>query len=162
MNPLRMYFGTILWLCVMPDVSGQAMADEPGPWTVTYELSAKSDVSINLKRLFHGPAALVAPNGDWLVCYQDSENHAGRDGVISQVRSRDEGRTWKSDGIVFDQRPQKYYGRNPAYGITSDGLIVLVVQRWRPPPPGSEIPAQGTEDPRQRLFDQRRSRQDVQ
>ena len=116
------------------------MADEPGSWTVTYELSAKSDVSINPKRLFHGPAALVAPNGDWLVCYQDSKTHAGQDSVISQVRSRNEGRTWKPEGIVFDQRSQKYYGRNPAYGVTSDGLIVLVVQRWRPPPSNVKFP----------------------
>ncbi len=122
----------------MPNVAGRAMADPPTPWRITYELSTKSDVSVNPDRLFHGPAAVVAPNGDWLVCYQDSEDHDGHDGVIGQVRSSDKGKTWTSDGIVFDQRgeKQKYFGRNPSYAVTSDGRIVLVVQRYFPIPPG--------------------------
>jgi hypothetical protein len=105
-------------------------------WTAVYEMSAKMDVAVNPERLFHGPAAVLAPNGDWLVCYQDSLDHSGRDGVISQVRSRDEGKTWVNDGIVYDGRGENWFGRNPAYGVTADGVIVLVVQRWRPLPPG--------------------------
>lgn len=105
-------------------------------WTAVYEMSAKLDVAINPSRLFHGPAAVHAPNGDWLVCYQDSLDHSGRDGVISQVRSRDEGRTWVNDGIIYDERAGNWFGRNPAYGVTADGVIVLVVQRWRPLPTG--------------------------
>ena len=114
-------------------------AAEFGPWMATYELSAKSDVAINPARLYHGPAAVVAANGDWLVCFQDSADHSGSDGVISQVRSRDEGRSWQVDGIVHDQRPERMFSRNPAYGVTPDGRIVLVVQRWRPLPAGEEF-----------------------
>ena len=116
-----------------------SQAADFGPWMATYELSAKSDVAINPDRLYHGPAAVVAPNGDWLVCFQDSADHGGTDGVIRQVRSRDEGRTWQADGIVHDQREQRMFSRNPAYGVTPDGRIVLVVQRWRPLPAGEEF-----------------------
>ena len=108
------------------------MADQPTPWRITCELRAKSDVSVNPDRLFHSPAAVVAPNGDWLVCYQDSEDHDGLDGVVSHVRSSDQGQTWTSNGIVFDQRgkQRRCLGRNPTYAVTNGGVIVLVVQRW--------------------------------
>ena len=127
---------TVLWSGVVPDVAGEAMADQPTPWRITCELRAKSDVSVNPDRLFHSPAAVVAPNGDWLVCYQDSEDHDGLDGVVSQVRSSDQGQTWTSDGIVFDQRGQqrRCLGRNPAYAVTNGEVIVLDVQRWFPAP----------------------------
>ena len=138
MNPSpRSLFGIVCLLATSISLS-TALAADPSSWTVTYELSAKSDIAINPSRLFHGPAAVVAPNGDWLVCYQNSFDHGGTDGVISQMRSRDEGKTWRSDGIVFDERKanEPLFGRNPAYGVTSDGRVVLVVQRWRPLPPG--------------------------
>lgn len=109
---------------------------EKEKWLPIYELSAKVDVAIDPKRLKHGPAAVVAPNGDWLVAFQDSVDHAGNDGVISQVRSTDQGKTWKRDGIVYDGRKEKFFGRNPAYGTTQDGRVVLVVQRWQPLPVG--------------------------
>jgi len=105
-------------------------------WTAVYELSAKMDVAINPDRLLHGPAAAVAPNGDWLVSFQDSADHSGRDGVVSQVRSRDRGRTWSAPAVVYDGRNNGDFGRNPAYGVTQDGRVVLVVQRWRAPAAG--------------------------
>lgn len=107
-------------------------------WTVTFELSAKQDIVIDPSRLFHGPAAVVLHNGDWLVANQDSTDHSGRDGVISQARSVDNGKTWNRDGIVYDGRKDGYFGRNPAYGMTPDGLLVLVVQRWKPLAPGEK------------------------
>jgi hypothetical protein len=66
--------------------------------------------------------------------------------VISQVRSSDQGKTWTPDGIVFDQRgeKQKYFGRNPAYAVTSDGRIVLVVQRYFPIAPGEASSIHGS------------------
>lgn len=69
-----------------------------------------------------GPAGVVAPNRDWLVCYQHSENH---DGVIGQVPGSDKGKTGRSDDTVFDQsgEKQKYFGRNPASAVTSNGWI---------------------------------------
>ena len=127
------------WLVTAFVLSERNPAAEFGPWMATYELSAKIDVAINPDRLYHGPAAVVAPNGDWLVCFQDSADHGGTDGVISQVRSRDEGRSWQVDGVMHDQRADRFFSRNPAYGVTADGRIVMVVQRWRPLPEGEEF-----------------------
>lgn len=138
MNPSpRSLFGIVCLLATSISLS-TALAADPSSWTVAYELSAKSDIAINPSRLFYGPAAVVAPNGDWLVCYQNSFDHGGADGVICQMRSRDEGKTWQPDGIVFDERKanEPLFGRNPAYGVARDGRVALVVQRWRPLPPG--------------------------
>lgn len=119
--------------------SAISQAQGPARWTVIYELSAKQDVSIDPGRLFHGPAAVIAPNGDWLVSYQDGSDHGGIDAVVSQVRSTDQGKTWKRDGIVYDERKDGFFGRNPAYGITNPGQLVLVVQRWKPLPVGEKF-----------------------
>ena len=72
-----------------------------------------------------GPAGVVAPHGDWLVCSQQSEDQEGHHGVIGQVPGSDKGKTVRSDDIVFDQRgeKQKYFGRNPASAATSNGRI---------------------------------------
>jgi len=45
------------------------------------------------------------------------------------VRSTDQGKTWKPDGIVCDLRKDHFTTAGPNYGITADGLIILVVQR---------------------------------
>ncbi len=110
------------------------MSWERRPWTVTYDLSAQINVASNPERLHHAPAVIEAPNGDWLVAFQDSRgntrfgDHVGTDAVISQVRSSDQGKTWKSDGIVVDQRKNGCLARNPAYGVSAEGVVVLVVQ----------------------------------
>lgn len=136
---LRKRAPAVALLLLLAPANNASAQGPPTAWTVIYELSGKFDVAVDPKRLFHGPAAVVAANGDWLVSYQDSDDHGGNDGVISQVRSSDRGKTWKRDGIVFDQRLEKYFGRNPAYGVTEDGRLVLVVQRWRPLPPGQKF-----------------------
>lgn len=82
---------------------------------------------------------MVAPNGDWLVAYQDGLDDPGHDSFIRQMRSHDQGRSWLLDGIVYDERDEKVGCRNPAFGLTADGKIVLVVQRTsvgeKPPHP---------------------------
>jgi hypothetical protein len=100
-----------------------------GKFVVDYTLSDIFDIAVDPERFFHGPAAVVAPNGDWLVAYQDSLDDPGHDSYISQVRSRDSGKTWMSDGIVYDERAKHIGARNPAFGLTADGQIVMVIQR---------------------------------
>ena len=106
----------------------QTAFSNPWTWVPLYKLSAKQDVSVDPDRYFHGPALTVAPNGDWLLSHQDSANHVGHDSVIRQVRSTDQGKTWTLDGTVYDGRQQDRLGRNPTYGVTADGLVILVVQ----------------------------------
>ena len=71
----------------------------------------------------------MAPNGDWLVAYQDGLDDPGHDSFIRQVRSHDGGQTWVPDDIVYDERDKGVGCRNPAFGLTADGGIVLVIQR---------------------------------
>jgi hypothetical protein len=83
----------------------------------------------NPKRFLHGPAAVVASNGDWLVAFQDSIDDPGHDSYIHQMRSHDQGKSWVSDDIVYDERDKEVGSRNPTFGVTKDGKIVLIVQR---------------------------------
>ena len=79
-----------------------------GPWMATYELSAKSDVAINPDRLYHGPAAVVAPNGDWLVCFQDSADHGHWNRPIAKLlyqRPRSEKQV-ENDALSRDNPPR--------------------------------------------------------
>lgn len=132
---LRIAAAGVLSLVLSGSLRAQRETVRPpmSEWTAVYEMSAKFNVAIDPKRLFHGPAATCAANGDWLVAFQDGIDHNGRDGVISQVRSRDQGKTWSAPTVVYDARRNGDFGRNPAYGVTEDGRIVLVVQRWRAP-----------------------------
>ena len=75
---------------------------------------------------------MAAPNGDWLVAYQDSLDDPGRDSFINQMRSRDQGRSWRQDSIAYDERDKRVGSRNPAFGLTADGKIILVIQRASP------------------------------
>ncbi len=120
---------------IAAELSAQT-APPAAKWVAVYEMSAKRDVALNPDRLFHGPAAVAAPNGDFLVAYQDSIDHSGHDSVISQARSSDGGRTWKPDGIVFDGRGEGCFGRQPAYGVSAAGEVILVIQCWQPLPAG--------------------------
>ncbi len=101
-------------------------------WVPLYEMSAKIDLAVSPKRYYHGPTLVVAANGDWLLAFQDSTSNSGHDGVVTQMRSSDQGKTWRRDGIVFDQRNQGRFGRNPLYGLTDDGVIVLIVNLFMP------------------------------
>ncbi|MEW6228077.1 MAG: sialidase family protein [Bacillota bacterium] len=106
--------------------------------------ACKVDVWSDARRYFHGPAIVQAPNGDWLVAFQDSLDHYGKDSVITQVRSRDRGKSWSLDGVVYSELETPADGaspnfgatgiqaRNPAYGVTRDGKVILVVQRRDP------------------------------
>ena len=107
-------------------------AISPNRWVPLYEMSSKIDVNVNFKRYFHGPAMIVTPEGHWLLAHQDSATHSGHDGYITQMRSTDQGKTWASDGIVYDGRTQRRFGRNPLYGVTDAGVIVLLVQTFTP------------------------------
>ena len=99
---------------------------------VSYNLGSRVVIDRKPERFLHGPAALVAPNGDWLVAYQDSLDDPGHDSFINQMRSHDQGMTWLSDGIVSDERRENIGCRNPAFGLTADSKVVLVVQRASP------------------------------
>ncbi len=103
-------------------------------WTVTYDLSAQVNVASDPSRLHHAPALIKAPNGDWLLAFQYSRgttrflDHVGADALIGQVRSRDEGKTWEPETIAYDGRQSGCLARNPAYGVSAEGVIVLVAQ----------------------------------
>jgi len=45
---------------------------------------------------------------------QDLEDHTSTDGVVSQVRSSDQGKTWRLGGVVYGERKEDHFGRNPA------------------------------------------------
>ena len=99
---------------------------------VSFSLGPRVIMDNKPERFLHGPAAVAAPNGDWLVAYQNGLDDPGRDSFISQMRSRDQGRTWAQDGIVYDERDKRVGSRNPTFGLTGNGKIILVVQRASP------------------------------
>ncbi|HYA21710.1 MAG TPA: sialidase family protein [Thermoproteota archaeon] len=100
--------------------------------SASFNLGPRVMVDNKPERFLHGPAVVVAPNGDWLVAYQDGLDDPGRDSFVNQMRSHDQGRTWTRDGIIYDERDKRVGSRNPAFGLTAKGKITLVVQRASP------------------------------
>jgi hypothetical protein len=96
---------------------------------VSFNLRSRVVIGSNAKRFLHGPAAVVAPNGDWLVVYQDAIDDPSHDGFIHQMRSQDQGKTWLDDGAVYDERNKGVGCANPTFGLTANGHMVLVIQR---------------------------------
>ncbi|MEW6228078.1 MAG: sialidase family protein [Bacillota bacterium] len=107
-------------------------ADEKRALLDRVEVSERFTIWVDGERYYHGPAAVVAPNGDWLVSFQDSVEHHGEGSVISQVRSSDQGKTWTMDGVAYSELNDGVTVRNPAYGVTPHGEVCMVVQRRDP------------------------------
>lgn len=79
---------------------------------------------------FHGPATIVAANGDLLVTTAWGVSQIHNIGKIVQTRSTDGGKTWQYEGVVYDHGETIPGGScyNPDYGLTPDGSIILMVQ----------------------------------
>ena len=79
---------------------------------------------------FHGPATIVAANGDLLVTTAWGVSQKHNIGKIVQTRSTDGGKTWKYEGVVYDHGETIPGGScyNPDYGLAPDGSIILMVQ----------------------------------
>lgn len=83
-------------------------------------------------RDLHGPCAVQAANGDWLLCHQDSDGHHGGDGFVHQWRSRDSGATWEDEGPAADWRGRGLDSLFGEYGLAPNGHLVMFVQRREP------------------------------
>ncbi len=86
-------------------------------------------IDVGRDRFLHGPCVTRCPNGDYIVAYQDGLDDPGRESVIRQRRSRDGGITWVDEGIVYDESAEGFGARNPAFGQTPSGKILMIVQR---------------------------------
>ena len=85
-------------------------------------------VSESGERNFHGPTACRTPDGDLLLCHQDSLLHGGKDCHVHQWRSADGGDTWSDEAAVADLRGEGLDARFGEYGVTDDGGLLLFVQ----------------------------------
>jgi len=70
---------------------------------------------------------VLALIGDTVVAVlRGGAGHLGLDGRMEVVRSRDAGRTWSPPAVVADS---DFDDRNPAFGVTSRGTLVLAYHR---------------------------------
>lgn len=88
----------------------------------------KIEVHVNPDRDFHGPAVVRAANGDLLLFHQDSDQHEGGNAVVCQLRSTDDGQTWKKESPAADWRARNKDAIFGEAGLTNDGRLVMVVQ----------------------------------
>lgn len=91
-----------------------------------------TEVYVDPERDLHGPCVARAPNGDMLLCHQDSLAHHGGDGFAHQWRSCDNGFTWEDEGPIADWRAENLDALFGEYGATPNGRMVLLVQRRHP------------------------------
>ncbi len=96
---------------------------------ITFKVEGPYTIDEGNNRFLHGPCVTRCANGDWISAYQDGLDDPGHGSVIHQKRSKDGGITWHDDGIIFDECEQGFGSRNPAFGQTDDGKIVLIIQR---------------------------------
>ena len=99
----------------------------------------RTEVNVNPERDLHGPSVGRAPNGDILLCHQDSLVHQGGDGFLHQWRSSDDGFTWLDEGPAADWRAENLDALFGEYGTTAGGRMVLLVQRRHPRGGNGEI-----------------------
>ena len=98
-------------------------------FTVSFETDGIVPIDAGRARFLHGPAVVRCTNGDWLAAYQDAHDDPGRNSIVRQKRSRDGGRSWEDEGIVYDEDARGFGARNPAFGLARDGAILMAVQR---------------------------------
>ncbi len=90
--------------------------------------TTRVEVAVDATRNFHGPSVGRCPNGDLLLCHQDSLQHTGGDGFCHQWRSSDDGFTWEDEGPAADRRDRGIDALFGEYGTTPDGRMVMMVQ----------------------------------
>ncbi|MBD3266419.1 hypothetical protein GF373_07090 [bacterium] len=96
---------------------------------IDYNITTEKHVDVGRARFLHGPCLLQCHNGDWLCAYQDGRDDPGHGSFIRQKRSTDGGETWLDEGNIHDETETGIGCRNPAFGQTPDGKILMVVQR---------------------------------
>ncbi len=70
---------------------------------------------------------VLALTGDTVVAaLRGGAGHLGLDGRMEVVRSSDGGQTWTPPAVVADS---EYDDRNPAFGVTSSGTLILAYHR---------------------------------
>lgn len=106
-----------------------ARSSSGGRYHVTLAAKGPYEIDVGRARFLHGPCVTRCKNGDWIVAYQDGLDDPGRESVIRQQRSTDSGVHWVDEGIVYDECRKGFGARNPAFGQTADGKIVVIVQR---------------------------------
>ncbi len=98
-------------------------------YEVSFALDGPYAIDVGRSKFLHGPCVTRCANGDWITAYQDGLDDPGRGSVIRQKRSTDEGKTWIDEGIIFDECQDGFGARNPAFGQTGNGTIIMIVQR---------------------------------
>ena len=98
-------------------------------FSIHYKIDGPYPVDAGQDRFLHGPCLTRCRNGDWLCAYQDSSDDPGRNSFIRQKRSCDGGLAWLDEGIIYDEENKGFGCRNPAFGQTPDGKIIMIVQR---------------------------------
>lgn len=72
------------------------------------------------------PVQSTLPNGDIAVIARGGAGHLGQAGRLDLYRSRDAGTTWTPPSVIVDSDEDD---RNPAFGVTVDGTLVLSYMR---------------------------------
>jgi len=98
-------------------------------YRIRYQVEGPYAVDGGRSRFLHGPCVIQCLRGDWIVAYQDALDDPGRESVIRQRRSTDGGVTWTDEGIIYEETRQGFGARNPAFGQTPEGKILMVIQR---------------------------------
>ena len=72
------------------------------------------------------PVQANMPNGDIAVIARGGAGHLGQAGRLDLRRSTDSGLTWSPPAVIVDSDEDD---RNPAFGVTGDGTVVLAYMR---------------------------------
>jgi hypothetical protein len=72
------------------------------------------------------PVQVTLPNGDIAAIARGGAGHLGQAGRLDLCRSKDGGLTWTPPAVIVDSDEDD---RNPAFGVTADGTLVLSYMR---------------------------------
>ncbi|MFH1742429.1 MAG: sialidase family protein [bacterium] len=117
------------WRNTPPEIREAAFSTTDSQSRTSMTVDGPYAIDAGSGQFLHGPCVTRCANGDWIVAYQDALDDPGRESVIRQRRSTDGGIRWVDEGIVYDERKEGFGARNPAFGQTPSGKILMIVQR---------------------------------